>query len=85
MLKALGIQGEAVKITMLVYGPVFIPMAYLFAITLALGYKGLWLALMITMTLLSIGFDNIIGKTDWNKAMEDSTNRRSNDEKDKEN
>lgn len=75
VVKALGIQAKAVAISVAVLGIIYLPAAYFFAIKLTLGLKGLWLALLICMAILSICFDIAIEKTNWQKAADDSASR----------
>lgn len=65
VIKALGVQASAVKITLVAYCPLYGPVAYLLAIYMCLELKGLWMALLLTMAVISISLDQVIEQTNW--------------------
>ena len=55
-MKGLGIQDRLVSITFFAYWGLNVPLAYLFAFTLGLGYKGLWISMILSQGVLAVTF-----------------------------
>ena len=56
VMKGIGVQDRLVSITFIAYWGLDVPLAYIFAFVFGLGYKGLWLSMIIAQGVLAVAF-----------------------------
>lgn len=74
-IKALGIQDRVVKIGIIGYCLINIPMCYIVAFSFKVGYPGIWIGILIAEIFIIIGFDVMIDRTNWHKQATDAIER----------
>jgi multidrug resistance protein, MATE family len=73
--KALGIQGNVIKLNFIAYWIINLPLCYLLAFQLQLGHRGIWIAIVTAQVFLAICFQVMIEITDWDKVAQESQER----------
>lgn len=78
IIKALGIQDRAVKVTVIGYILLYGPLAYCLAFKTHLGFSGVWAALLATMYFMTMWLHQIIEQANWYRAIRDAAARLNN-------
>ena len=74
-LKALGLQVKMIPYNFIAYWIINLPLGILLAFPLGLGFKGIWIAMMVAQLFVSIGFTRLVNCADWEVAVQECMER----------